>query len=144
MKEEIKTLSTCTDIEFLQQTNKIRHAIKEWLDVTVIMKIYRRTADIEEIPVGDEAKAEVIREKNKKLIRNQFMKNLDEILDSILEKHPEETLKVLRLCCFVDPDDDSHKVTYYLGAFSQMMGDQDVIDFFTSLINLGQTFGFEA
>ena len=144
MKEEIKTLSTCTDIEFLQQTNKIRHAIKEWLDVTDIMKIYRRTADIEEIPVGDEAKAEVIREKNKKLIRNQFMKNLDEILDSILEKHPEETLKVLRLCCFVDPDDDSHKVTYYLGAFSQMMGDQDVIDFFTSLINLGQTFGFEA
>lgn len=141
---EIKTLSTCTDIEFLQQTNKIRHAIKEWLDVTDIMKIYRRAADIEEIPVGDEAKAEVIREKNKKLIRNQFMKNLDEILDSILEKHPEETLKVLRLCCFVDPDDDSHKVTYYLGAFSQMMGDQDVIDFFTSLINLGQTFGFEA
>ena len=144
MKEEIKTLSTCTDIEFLQQTNKIRHAIKEWLDVTDIMKIYRRAADIEEIPVGDEAKAEVIREKNKTLIRNQFMKNLDEILDSILEKHPEETLKVLRLCCFVDPDDDSHKVTYYLGAFSQMMGDQDVIDFFTSLINLGQTFGFEA
>lgn len=144
MKEEIKTLSTCTDIEFLQQTNKIRHAIKEWLDVTDIMKIYRRAADIEEIPVGDEAKAEVIREKNKKLIRDQFMKNLDEILDSILEKHPEETLKVLRLCCFVDPDDDSHKVTYYLGAFSQMMGDQNVIDFFTSLINLGQTFGFEA
>lgn len=141
---EIKTLSTCTDIEFLQQTNKIRHAIKEWLDVTDIMKIYRRTANVEEIPVGDEAKAEVIREKNKKLIRNQFMKNLDEILDSILEKHPEETLKVLRLCCFVNPDDDSHKVTYYLGAFSQMMGDQNVIDFFTSLINLGQTFGFEA
>lgn len=140
---EIKTLSTCTDIEFLRQTNKIRHAVKEWLDVTDIMKVYCRTADIEEIPVGDEAKAEVIREKNKKLIRDQFMKNLDEILDSILEKHPEETLKVLRLCCFVDPDDDSHKVTYYLGAFSQMMGDQDVIDFFTSLINLGQTLGFE-
>lgn len=140
-KQEIKTLANCTDIEFLQQTNKIRHAVQNWLTVTDIVNIKNRMAETKAIP-KDEEQAQIVRENNIELVRQQTMKNIDDILDSILEDHPEETLKVLRLCCFVDPDDDSHKITYYLGAFSQMMKNQEVIDFFTSLVNLGQTFGF--
>lgn len=142
MKEEIKTLANCTDIEFLKQTNKIRHAVQEWLTATDIASIRRRVADLQDIPANanDEQK-KAIEEKNSEIKRELMKEKLDAMLDAMLEEHPELTLKVIRLCCFVEPDDDSHKVTYYLGAFSQMMGDKDVLDFFTSLMNLGQTFG---
>ena len=145
MKEEIKTLSTCTDIEFLQQTNKIRHAVEEWLTVTDIINIKKRLPQLEKITPGMTAEQEqAVKEKNKEITREQINKNFNDILDAMLEEHPDETLKVIRLCCFIEPDDDSHKVTYYLGAFAQMFNDKDVLDFFTSLLNLAQTFGFKA
>ena len=140
--EEIKTLATCTDIEFLKQTNKVRHAVEEWLTATDIANIRKRMPEYEAIP-DDKEEAEAVRERNKELQMEQAKKNLDAMLDAMLEEHPEETLKVIRLCCFVEPDDDTHKVTYYLGAFSEMLGDKEVLRFFTSLMSLAQTFGLK-
>ena len=140
--ENIKTLANCTDVEFLRQTNKIRHAVEEWLTATDIANIRKRVAKLQEIPEGiDSKKAEAIEEKNKKLEAEQLHKNINDMLDAMLEEYPEQTLKIIRLCCFVEPDDDSRRVTYYLGAFSQMMGDQDVLDFFSSLLNMAKMFG---
>ena len=143
-KGEIKTLANCSDIEFLKQTNKIRHAVEEWLTATDIMNIKKRLPQLEKVTSGmTEEQEQAIKERNDKIIREQINKNFNDILDAMLEEHPDETLKVIRLCCFVEPDDDSHKVTYYLGAFAQMCSDRDVLDFFTSLMNLAQTFGLE-
>lgn len=140
--ENIKTLANCTDIEFLQQTNKIRHAVEEWLTATDFMAIRKRMPKLEAIPDGmDTKQAELIEKKNEKLTQQQIKKNLNDVLDEALEKHPDLTLKIIRLCCFVEPDDDSRRVTYYLNAFSQMLADEDVLNFFTSLVNLDRTFG---
>lgn len=140
--ENIKTLANCTDIEFLQQTNKIRHAVEEWLTATDFMAIRKRMPKLEAIPDGmDTKQAELIEKKNERLTQQQIKKNLNDALDEALEKHPDLTLKIIRLCCFVEPDDDSRRVTYYLSAFSQMLADEDVLNFFTSLVNLDRTFG---
>lgn len=140
-KNEIKTLANCTDVEFLRQSNRIRHAVKEWLTATDIANIKSRMPVLKKLEPG--MSEEQLKEENDKIVKDQIDRNFNDILDAMFDAHPEETLKVIRLCCFVEPDDDSHKVTYYLGAFAQMFKDEDVISFFTSLINLAQTFGFE-
>lgn len=140
--EQIKTLANCTDIEFLQQTNKIRHAVEKWLTVTDITNIRKRLPHVEPIPEGmDKAKAKLIEQKNEKNRQKQIKENLDAILDAVLEEHPQETLEIMRLCCFVEPDDDSHRITYYLSAFAEMFGNEEVLNFFTSLVSLARTFG---
>lgn len=142
--KQVKTLANCTEVEFLRQTNKIRHAVEKWLTVTDIQNIRKRLPEFEQIPAdADTATVERIKEKNEILKQKQASKNIDAILDAMLEDHPEETAEIIKLCCFVEPGDKSKHITYYLGAFAQMMKDGDVIDFFTSLVNLVQTFGLK-
>ena len=141
-KEEIKTLANCNDVEFLQQTNRIRHAVEKWLTATDIANIRKRLPHIEEIPENatDEEKT-AIQRRNEASTQKQVRDNISAILDACLEEHPNETLEIIRLCCFVEPNDNSHRVTFYLNAFTQMMGNEDVTDFLTSLMNLVQTLG---
>ena len=56
-----------------------------------------------------------------------------------MEEHPEETLELLALCCFVDPKDvDDYPVSAYLSAFAEIMNDEDTLSFFSSLVQLAQ------
>lgn len=140
--KQVKTLASCTDIEFLRQTNRIRHAVEKWLTVTDIVNIRKRLPEFEKASGdADEETRRSINERNEDLKQKQAKKNIDAILDACLEDHPEETVEIIRLCCFVEPDDKSRPITYYLGAFAQMLKDENVIDFFTSLVSWGQTFG---
>ena len=67
-------------------------------------------------------------------------KNTSRMLTAILEEHPQETVELLGLMCFVEPENvDDHPVSYYLKAFSEVVNDEDVVSFFTSLMRLGQT-----
>ena len=143
MGETIKTLANCDEIEFLRQTNKIRKSVQNWLTVTDIANIRKRVPKLKEIPekAGEEERAK-IREENDRLKREQVEKNMDVLLDAMLEEHPEETVEVMKLCCFVDPKDKTARhITYYKQAFTEMLGNQDVIDFFQSLMRLAKTFG---
>lgn len=141
--KQVKTLANCTEVELLRQTNKIRHAVQKWLTATDINNIRKRLPEFEKIPVdADDATREAIKARNDQLKQEQIDKNVDAILDAMLEDYPEETAEIIKLCCFVEPGDKSKPVTYYLGAFAQMMKDENVIDFFTSSLNLAQTFGF--
>ena len=64
--------------------------------------------------------------------------NLDAILDSILEEHPQETLEMLALLCFVEPEHvDDYAVTDYIESFNEIIGNKVVLDFFMSLANWG-------
>ncbi len=72
--------------------------------------------------------------------KEQVKKNLTDIFDSILDEHPDETLEVLALCCFIEPENaDDYPVSFYLNAATDLMNDEAVISFFTSLLRWGRT-----
>lgn len=136
----MKTLVSCKPSEFLVQTNKIRKAVSKWLTDTNITGI-RKTKPVL-IPVNDnlslEEKEEAIIE-NRRRLRAQSQENLTRILDAILEEHPQETLELLGLLCFIDPENvDDYSVADYLTAASEIIGNEAVLDFFTSLMRLDQ------
>lgn len=137
---ELKTLVSCKPTEFLKQTNRIKKSAEKWLTDTDILNIRKRLPVLEMMPkdATDEERKAVF-ERNKKIAEDQAKKNVSAMLDAILEEHPEETLELLGLCCFVEPDHiDDYKVTDYLAAFNSIIQDKDVLGFFTSLASLGQ------
>ena len=144
-KTEIKTIATCTPTEFLRQTAKIRKVVESWLNDTKIVEIFKRKAQTEEIPEGatDEEK-EKITARNTEAGRKQMAQNLNDILDAIMVDYPEETVKLLALCCFIEPEEaNDYRISYYLNAVVSLISDKDIVDFFVSLAQLGQmtTFG---
>ena len=125
----MKNLANCKPSEFLRQTNRVRHYVQKWMDITEIPKIRKRLPQIPE-GASDEEK--------KKLTREQSTKNLGAMLDSALEEHPEETMGVLALACFIPVEEaDDHPVDEYLEALSELIESEGAIRFFTSLVNLG-------
>lgn len=125
----MKTLATCTPREFLRQTNKIRKSVKNWLTLTQIMEIRKRMPN----PAPDEDE-----ETRKKALQEQAAANINAMLDAAMEDHPDETAELLGLLCFIEPDDlDNHSVSELLGGFAEMLQCTEVVDFFTSLMQLG-------
>lgn len=137
---ELKTLVTCKPTEFLKQTNRIKRAVEKWLTNTDIINIRKRLPALVPMPIGaSEEERKAIFEQNKALAEEQAKKNVSAMLDAILEDHPEETLELLGLCCFIEPDHiDDYTVSDYLNAFNSIISDRAVIDFFISLASLGQ------
>jgi hypothetical protein len=124
----MKTLATCNPREFLAQTNKIRKAVKNWLSMTKIMEIRKNLPEVKEGATQDEKRA---------ALYAQISKNATAILDSIMDDHPDETVELLGLMCFVEPDDlENHKMTEFLAAFTELVNCPEVIGFFTSLMQL--------
>lgn len=126
----MKNLANCKPSEFLAQTNKIRKSVSRWLTDTDIMNIRKRMPELKENATDDQ---------RKEAIQKQASKNLKAMLDAILDEHPEETLEVLALLCFVEPEHvDDYSLTEYLDAFNDLMNNKSVMDFFTSLMQLEQ------
>lgn len=125
----MKNLANCTPREFLVQTNKIRKSVAEWLTLTKIKEIRKNLPEI---------KADATDEERRKATNEQVKKNLMAILDSVLEEHPDETAELLGLLCFVEPEDiDNHKMSEFLGQFSEIISCEEVLSFFISLAQLG-------
>lgn len=137
----MKNLTNCTPIEFLKQTNRIRHSVEKWLKVTDIMNIKNSLPNFVEI--NDDMSEEERKEKadiNKELVREQNQKKLSLILDKCLDEHAEETLELMALMCFVEPEHiNENSAMEYLKEVTEMISNKDVLDFFSSLIRLGQT-----
>ena len=139
-KVRLKTLVTCKPSEFLIQTNKIRKSAEQWMKATDFMNIRKETPDLKAVALDatDEERQQINAE-NAKLMKEQSRKNFSKMLDAIMEEHPEETLELLALCCFVDPKDvDDYPVSAYLSAFAEIMNDEDTLSFFSSLVQLAQ------
>lgn len=136
----MKHLANCDAVDFLRQTNKIRKSVEGWLKATKVLDIRKKMPKVEAItPDMDEAEKAKITEKNRIKTREQVNKNLSEMLDAALDENAEKTLELLALLCFVEPEDaNKHKATEYLKAFGEMIADEDVLDFFTSLMRLEQ------
>lgn len=135
----MKNLANCKPSEFLKQTNRIRKSVDKWLKATDIMEIRRRLPEEEELPITSdvEERHRIITE-NARRRSEQARQNLSDILDEVLEKHPDETLEVLALCCFVEPENvDDHPVSEYLKAFYELINDEAFIGFFSLLMQPG-------
>ena len=140
-KEEYKNLATCTPREFLKQTNRIRKSAEKWMNAIDIINIRNRKVEgLQEIPKDDFLKASMIRKENAEKITAQRAKNMNDILNAALEEHVDETLEILALACFVEPENvDDYKISFYLRNLSDILSDKDVLGFFTSLAQLEQT-----
>lgn len=131
----MKNLAKCTPTEFVTQTAKIKDAVKNWLDVTKILDIrqHKPTYQMCAKDASPEVRAETIKI-NAQLEHEQAKKNMSDILDSMLVEHPQETLEVLALCCFVEPSDiDNHPIDEYMDCIMDMLESKAVIRFFSLL-----------
>lgn len=137
----MKNLANCKPSEFLKQTNRIRRSAENWLKVTDIMNIRKRMPKgMPELTVSlSQDETEAVKAKREEMMMEQMQSNLGAILDSLLDKHPDETLELLALCCFVEPEDvDTHTVSEYLSCMYELIQDRAVQDFFTFLMSLAQ------
>lgn len=136
----MKNLANCKPTEFFAQTNKIRKAVQKWITVTNLMEIRRRVPKIETQrgEVTKEALAESI-EQRKTAFAEQALKNTFDILEQALEVHPQETMAIIALVCFVDPEDiDNYQVSDYLDSIAELITNRSVVNFFYSLGALGK------
>lgn len=126
----MKTLANCAPREFLKQTARIRHVAADWLDMTKVLEIRKNAPNIPKDATAEE---------KQRLIQEQTKKNLSKILDAILDEHPDETLDLLALMCFIEPEDvDKHSVDFYFDAIAELLSNKAVVRFFTSLVQLEQ------
>ena len=135
----MKNLANCKPSEFIRQTARIRKSVAKWLDVTEIMEIRKRVPKLTPLTndMSDDERQGVIAE-NKRKQHEQIVANANAILQAVLEDHPDETLEILALVCFIEPEDvDDHAVEEYLDAFTEVIGNSSVINFFISLARLG-------
>ena len=136
----MKNLSTCTPEEFLKQTVRIKRAAEKWLSLTDILNIRKNVPELEAMDwdADVDKKAKVMAENNRRRTE-QAMANLSKMIDVIAEEHPAETLELLALVCFIEPKDvNKHLMGEYLQSITEMITDQAVVGFFTSLAKLGR------
>lgn len=127
----MKNLANCTPREFLAQTVKIKRAAEKWLTATDISAIRKRA------PVFTDS---MTKADKRKAVESQTRANLSAMFDAIAERHPDETLELLGMMCFVDPEHiDDYPMTDYLMSLTEMIGSEAVLGFFTSLVKLVQT-----
>lgn len=137
----MKNLANCTPREFLVQTNKIRKKAEKWLKDIDLAGIRAKAPVLEEIKEGmSESEIADVMLRNKKALQDQALSNFSDILDGMLEKDIDGTLELLALINFVDPKDvDNHSMAEYLQNVTELIQDEAVIGFFTSLMRLVQS-----
>ena len=126
-----KNLANCKPREFLKQTNRVRKSAEKWLTATDIMNIRKKLPVLPDDISDDDRQAAMM---------EQMKKNTSAILDAILDEHPDETLDLLALMCFVEPEDaDDYPIGEYLNSLAELLGNASVLHFFTSLAQLGRS-----
>ena len=123
----MRTIANLSGVEFLRAINRTRHAVEKLMKVTDVLGIWKKNPTFE----GDETP-----EERHEKQREQIKKNLNDILDSLLEKHPEETYECIMALCVRDegePEPDGIELIF--AAFS-LISDKRVVDF---LLQLGKS-----
>lgn len=136
----MKNLANCKPSEFLAQTYRIKKTVENWLTSSDLVSLRKRFPTLDKIDdtMTDEEKKKV-RERNLVKMQEQGLKNTMEMLDSLMGEHAEDTLAVLALCCFVEPEHvDDHPIEFYLESLDELISNRAVVSFFTSLASLGR------
>ena len=136
-----KNLANCSPLEGFKQFNRIKKKAETWLKATGLLEIRNRKPEgLQEIPEDDEMEAMQIRKENAEKITAQRLKNVSDLLDSMLDTNAALTVELLALACFIEPEDaNNYSIAFYLRNLGEMLSDKDVLAFFTSLAQLEQT-----
>ena len=122
----MKNLANCKPSEFLKQTNRIRKSVSKWLTDTDVMNIRKRMPALSKDATDEE---------RRRALERQAAENFQAIMDAIMDEHPDETLELLALLCFVEPENvDDHEITEYMDSISELLSNESVLGFFTSLM----------
>lgn len=134
----MKNLANCKPSEFLKQTYRIKKSVERWLTDTDIMNIRKNLPEFTKVTKEmTEEDRERTFEENRKKREARVYENFMKILDAVMDTHADETLEIIALCLFVEPSEfDDHSVSYYLNGISELISDEDVLNFFTSLARL--------
>lgn len=124
----MKTIANLSGPDFLRAVNRTRHAVEKLMTVTELPRIRKQMPAFS----GKETEAE----KNE-LIRAQVRKNLNDMLDSLLEAHPEETCAFLREMCILEEGEAEPDGMELLLTAMSLLSDTRVVDFFTQLVRSG-------
>lgn len=117
----MKTLANCTPVEFLRQTNKIRHSVEDLLLDSGVQEIRKRMPEL----TGKETQ-----EERKRLMNNQAKKNMGAILDALMEKNAEQTANVLGMMCFLEPEEmEKTTVSEIMTPVLELLNSKPVMDF---------------
>lgn len=141
-KRIVKTLVNCTPTEFLKQTVLLKKKIKKWVDDIGLDELKKIDPEYEKLKGNESAEEKIsIIQRNNDLRKQLQTEKMWEIFDNAFEKYPNETLEILALVCFVEPNEiDDYPISEYLGAVNSMINDEAVITFFISLVQLEQVF----
>lgn len=134
----MKNLATCSPSEFVKQTVRIKKAAANWLKVTDIMNIMKKKPELTKLTdTMTEEERQAAFDKNKELSDELARAKISQAFDAMFENHPAETLELLALSCFVEPQNtDAYSMSEYFGELNKMLNDDNVISFFISLIRL--------
>ena len=133
----MKNLANCTPKEFLQQTYKIKKLAEKWVKEIDLLNIRKNVPILEDTKglSGDELKE--VQKRNRKAVNDKMLENLMNVLDKMMDEHMDDTIAMMALVCFVDPEDaENHSMSEYLGAIGELIADPGVLSFFTSLAQL--------
>ena len=119
-------MANCTTAEFLRQSNKIRHAVAEYLDFTKILDIKKNKPVFTDGMTDDEKKA---------AIRAQAKKNISAMLDNALEENAEATTRILALLCFIDDAEKAEQLDPF--ELLDVVLSERVLNFLTRLMQSG-------
>lgn len=134
----MKNLATCKPSEFVAQTAKIKGAVSDWMKAIDFAAIRASKPTYEVLPLDatPEQRAEVIK-KNAEIQQNFAMQKVSKLLDNMLAEHPQETLNVLALCCFVEPEHvDDYSIDEYFQCIMDMLQNKSILDFFSLLAQI--------
>ena len=123
----MRTIANLNGVEFLRAINRTRHAVEKLMTVTNVLSIWKKNPTF----TGKETP-----EERHELARNQIKKNLNDMLDTLLEKHPEETYEcIMALCVREEGEPEPDGIEMVMAAFN-LISDKRVLDF---LLQLGRS-----
>ena len=130
----MRTIANLEGAEFLRAINRTRHAVEKLLETTGVLKIRKNVPQF----TGNETP-----EERRKMERAQVKKNLNDMLDSLLETHPEATYEcIMALCVRDEGEPEPDGIELMMAAFS-LISDKRVLDFLSQLGKSG-LFGTDA
>ena len=123
----MRTIANLSGVEFLRAINRTRHAVEKLMKKTDVLTIWRKNPTF----TGKETP-----EERHEKQRKQLKQNLNDMLDALLEKHPEETYEcIMALCVRDEGEPEPDGIELVMAAFN-LISDKRVLDF---LLQLGRS-----
>ena len=124
----MRTIANLTGKEFLCAVNRTRHAVEKLMETTGVLKIRKNVPQF----TGEETP-----EERQEMERAQVKKNLNDMLDTLLETHAEETYEfIMAMCVREEGEPEPDGIELIMAAIS-LISDKRVLDFLSQLGKLG-------